>query len=122
MYLDRPVSHIEDEDIGQLIDEMSHASGIGSAFQNFVPFLISCQYPGGAGTVRVPFHLNRTRPGFLETRLDKIPSRAIQQLCGELAAIIHEPLEMHINRKLMTFLNHVVRSLEQQGKRIGRKR
>jgi hypothetical protein len=122
MYLDRPVSQFEDEDIGRLIDEMLHASGIGSTSQNFVPFLISCQHPGGAGTVRVPFHLNRTRPGFLETRLDKISSQTIQQLCGEVAAVIGEPLEMHINRKLMTFLNHVVRSPDRQAKRTARNR
>jgi hypothetical protein len=117
MYLDRPLSEIGDADVQRLMQEMLHASGLQNASQNFVPFLILCQHPGGAGSDRIPFHISRTHPGFLETRIDKITSSSIHQLCKDLAGLIYEPLEMHSNRKLMTFLNHVVRVLERRGNR-----
>ncbi len=44
----------------------------------------------------------------------KIKSSAIQELCSELAAANHESLEMHMNRKLMTFLNYIVRVLDRK--------
>lgn len=84
---------------------------------HFLPFLIFCMHPMGAGSPRVPLHLLQTRPGYLETKIDKLGSASILKLCDELAAVIREPLEMHVNRKLMTFFNHVVRKAETQSKR-----
>lgn len=102
---------------------MLDASGLQTGTsQNFVPFLDLCLHPGGGGTHRIPFHPNRTRPGFLETRIEKLHSHSVAQLCQELAAVIYEPLEMHINRKLMTFLNHFNLSLKRTATKLGRKR
>ena len=74
-------------------------------------------HPRGAGSPRVPLHPSQTRPGYLETKIEKLDSTSILRLCEELAAVIHESLEMHVNRKLMTFFNHVVRRVDMQAKR-----
>jgi hypothetical protein len=122
VYLTLPVAEIDDKDFAQLVQEMIHASGIQLVTQSFVPFLISCQHPDGGGTARIPFRPARTFPGLLETRIDKITSNSIQELCQEVAATIDESLEMHANTKLMTFLIYVVRALEKKSKRSRRRR
>lgn len=107
-----------EEDLSQLLQELTEASGIdhrGVAL-HFLPFLIFCMHPMGASSPRVPLHPLITRPGFLETKINKLGSASILKLCEELAAVIREPLEMHVNRKLMTFLNRVVREVETRSK------
>lgn len=113
-----------EEDLSQLLQELTDASGVdhrGAAVIHFLPFLIFCQHPMGAGSPRVPFHHLRTRPGYLETKIEKLGSASILKLCGELADVIREPLEMHVNRKLMTFFNYVVRRADAQSKRPKRR-
>ena len=78
-------------------------------------------HPMGASSPRVPLHPLRTRPGYLETKIEQLGSTCILKLCEELATVIREPLEMHVNRKLMTFFNNVVRQLETQSKRTKRR-
>jgi hypothetical protein len=125
-YLDQPVAKLmAEQDLSQLMQELTDASGVdhrSAATLHFLPFLIFCQHPMGAGSPRVALHPSQTRPGYLETKLEKLGSASILRLCEELAAVIREPLEMHVNRKLMTFFNHVVRQSETQGKRTKRRR
>jgi hypothetical protein len=112
-----------EEDLSQLLQELTDASGVehrGVALP-FLPFLIFCMQPLGAGSPRVPLHPRQTRPGYLKTKIEKLGSASILRLCEELATVIRESLEMHVNRKLMTFLNHVVRQLEKQSKRTIRR-
>jgi hypothetical protein len=123
-YLDQPIEKlIAEEDLSQLLQELTDASGIEHRALplHFVPFLNLCEHPMGASSKLVPLHPLRTRPGYLETQIEKLGSASISKLCEELAAVIHEPLEMHVNRKLMTFFNHVVRQLERQSKRTKRR-
>jgi hypothetical protein len=123
-YLDQPIGDlIVDEDFAQLLQELTDASGVDHRGLplHFLPFLIFCEHPMGASSRRVPLHPRQTRPGFLETRIEKLGSASILRLCDELAVVIREPLEMHINRKLMTFFNHVVRQLAAQSKRPKRR-
>jgi hypothetical protein len=124
-YLDQPIGKImAEEDFSQLLQELTEASGIdhrGVAL-HFLPFLIFCMHPMGATSPRVLLHPLRTRPGYLETKIAKLGSASILKLCEELAAVIREPLEMHVNQKLMTFFNHVVRQVEKQSKRTKRRR
>jgi hypothetical protein len=123
-YLDQPIGELmAEQDLAQLLQELTDASDIEHRDLplHFVPFLIFCQHPMGASSPRVPLHPRRTRPGFLETRIEKLGSVSILKLCEELAAVIREPLEMHVNRKLMTFFNHVVRQLAKQSKRTKRR-
>ena len=123
-YLDQPIGKLmAEEDFSQLLQELTDASGIdhrGVAL-HFLPFLIFCMHPMGASTPRVPLHPLITRPGYLETKIEKLGSASILKLCEELATVIREPLEMHVNRKLMTFFNHVVRQIETQSKRTKRR-
>ncbi|HEX8898619.1 MAG TPA: hypothetical protein VF751_07975 [Chthoniobacterales bacterium] len=124
-YLDQPIGKLTaDEDLSQLFQEVTDASGVdhrAAATLHFLPFLIFSQHPLGAGSPRVPLHPRQTRPGYLETRLENLGSASILKLCEELAAVIREPLEMHMNRKLMTFFNHVVRQDKAQSKRPKRR-
>jgi hypothetical protein len=123
-YLDQPVGKLmAQEDFAQLLQELTDASGIdhrGVAL-HFLPFLIFCMHPKGAGSPRVPLHPLHTRPGYLETKIEKLGSAGILRLCQELATVIRESLEMHVNRKLMTFFNHVVRQVDSQSKRPKRR-
>jgi hypothetical protein len=124
-YLDQPIGKlVAEEDFSRLLQELTDASGIDhrDVALHFLPFLIFCMHPMGAGSPRVPLHPLQTRPGYLETKIGKLGSASILKLCEELAAVIRESLEMHVNRKLMTFLNHVVRQVEAQGKRTQRRR
>jgi hypothetical protein len=125
-YLDQPIGKlVAEEDFSQLLQEITDASGIdhrGAAALHFLPFLNFCMHPMGAGSPRVPLHPRQTRPGYLETKIEKLGSANILELCEELAAVICEPLEMHVNRKLMTFFNRVVRQVETQSKRTKRRR
>jgi hypothetical protein len=124
-YLDLQVGRLSaEEDFSHLLQELTDASGIDhrDSTLHFLPFLIFCMHPMGAGSSRVPLHPLRTRPGYLETKIDKLGSARIVKLCEELAAVIREPLEMHVNRKLMTFFNYVVRKVEAQSKRTKRRR
>jgi len=124
-YLDQPIEKLmAEEDFSQLLQELTDASGIdhrGVASLHFLPFLIFCMHPMGAGSPRVPLHSRQTRPGYLETKIEKLGSGSILKLCEELAAVIHEPLEMHVYRKLMTFFNYVVRQADTQTKRAKRR-
>lgn len=112
-----------EEDISQLLQELTEASGIShrGVALHFLPFLIWCMHPMGGSSPRVPLHPRQTRPGYLETKIDKLDSGSILRLCEELATVIREPLEMHVNRKLMTFFNHVVRQAEALSKRTKRR-
>ena len=112
-----------EEDLSQLLQELTDASGVEphGLPLHFLPFLIFCQHPMGASSPRVPLHPRQIRPGYLETRLEKLGSTSIPKLCEELAAVIREPLEMHVNRKLMTFFNHVVRQTGAPSKRAKRR-
>lgn len=119
-YLDQPIGKLSaEEDFSQLLQELTDASGIEdpSGTLHFLPFLIFCMHPMGASSPRVPLHPLQTRPGYLETKIEKLGSVSILKLCEELAAVIREPLEMHVNRKLMTFFNHAVRQVDTQSKR-----
>lgn len=119
-FLNTPIGDLGELDLRELLDELTHASGVDHRDLKaipFVPFLIACSHPAGGGTARVPLHPLRTRPGLLETRIDKIESHSIQGLCGELTAAIHQSLEMHSNKKLMTLLNLVVRELDKKQRR-----
>jgi hypothetical protein len=123
-YLDQPVGKLMvDDDFSQLLQELTDASGIDhrGAALHFLPFLIFCMHPMGASSPRVSLHPLQTRPGYLETKIEKLGSTSILKLCEELATVIREPLEMHVNRKLMTFFNHVVRQVETQSKRPKRR-
>jgi hypothetical protein len=124
-YLDQPIGKlVAEEDISQLLQELTDASGVGhrdEAVLHFLPFLVFCMHPMGAGSPRVPLRPLQTRPGYLETKIEKLGSSSILKLCEELAAVIHEPLEMHVNRKLMTFFNQVVRQADTQTKRAKRR-
>ncbi|HSV63854.1 MAG TPA: hypothetical protein VLH83_10965 [Chthoniobacterales bacterium] len=123
--MDQPIGELTiEEDFSQLLQELTDASGIdhrAATALRFLPFLILCEHPQGGGSQRVPLHPRQTRPGYLETKIDKLASTSILQLCQELAAVIHESLEMHVNRKLMTFFNHVVRQSDAQIKRAKRR-
>ncbi|HWM23282.1 MAG TPA: hypothetical protein VNP98_00535 [Chthoniobacterales bacterium] len=112
-----------EEDFSQLLQELTDASGIDhrGLTLHFLPFLIFCMHPMGASSPRVPLHPLRTRPGYLETKIEKLGSASVLKLCEELATVIREPLEMHVNRKLMTFFNHVIRQVEIQSKRTKRR-
>jgi len=113
-----------DEDFSQLLQELSDASGIeyrGCVTLHFLPFLDFCMHPMGASSPRAPLHPLRTRPGYLETKIEKLGSTSILKLCEELAAVIRESLEMHVHRKLMTFFNYVVRQVHAQSKRTKRR-
>jgi len=123
-YLDQPIGRlVAEEDFSQLLQELTDASGIDhhGGTLHFLPFLIFCMYPMGAGSRRMPLHPRHTRPGYLETKIEKLGSAGILKLCEELAIVIREPLEMHVNRKLMTFFNHVVHQVERQSKRRKRR-
>ena len=123
-YLDQPIGELKaDEDFSQLLQELTDASGVEhhALALPFLPFLIFCMHPLGAGSPRVPLHLRQTRPGYLETKIEKLDSASILRLCEELATVIREPLEMHVNRRLMTFFNHVVRQAEMQSRRAKRR-
>jgi len=124
-YLDIPVEQFEDEDLVGLINEMSAAAPAGSAFrsQRFIPFLIGSQKPWANEYKRTPFHPKHTLPGFLERPLRTIESESnsIAELCRQLAALIDEPFEMHINQKLMTFLNSVVLHLDRRARASAKK-
>jgi hypothetical protein len=111
------------EDFSQLLQELTDACGVDhrGATLHFLPFLIFCMHPMGAGSPGVPLHPSQTRPGYLETRIGKLDSASILTLCEELAAVICESLEMHVNRKLMTFFNHVVRRVDIQSRRTKRR-
>jgi|ERR1051325_2653956 hypothetical protein len=116
-WLDMAIGQIDDADVGRLVAEMYDAAGVNAGLfstQRFLPFLIALQKPWHAGYKRTPFHSKYTRPGFLETAIVKIQSESIQGLCSELAHVIAEPLEMHVNRKLMSFLNYCVLTLEKR--------
>jgi hypothetical protein len=125
-YLDQPVAKlIAEEDFSQLLQELSEASGVDyrdCVTLHFLPFLDFCMHPTGAGSPRVLLHPHQTRPGYLETKIEKLDSSVILELCQELAAVIRESLEMHMNRRLMTFFNHVVRRVHAQSKRPKRRR
>jgi hypothetical protein len=112
-----------EEEFSQLLQELTDASGIDHRGLplHFLPFLIFCMHPMGASSRRVPLHPLRTRAGYLETKIEKLGSASMLKLCEELAAVIREPLEMHVNRKLMTFFNYVVRQVETQSKRTKRR-
>jgi hypothetical protein len=115
-----PIGEHTDPDILALLAELEHAAGVDTSSvksQPFIPFLMLAVHPQGGGTKREPLHPSRTHPGFLETRIGRIESAEIQALCRELAAVIEQPLEMYINRKLMTFLNLVIRTLEKKARR-----
>jgi len=117
----QPIGKIADPDLNALIDELADAAGVQRrtcCALPFLPFLMLCVHPGGAGSKRVPLHPSRTRPGLLETPIQKIESPVIHELCGELAGILYESLEMRITKKLMTFLNYVARKHEQKAKRL----
>ena len=120
-HLDQPIVNLMAEpDFSQPLQELSEASGVDyrdCAALHFLPFLIFCMHPKGAGSPRIPLHPHHTRPGYLETKIHKLDSTHILELCQELAAVIHESLEMHVNRKLMTFFNYAVREVHAQGKR-----
>jgi hypothetical protein len=124
-HLDQPIGKLmAEEDFSQLLQELSDASGIdyrGCVTLHFLPFLDFCMHPMGASSPSVPLHQLRTRPGYLETKIEKLGSTSILELCEELAAVIRESLEMHVNRKLMIFFNHVVRRLHAQSKRTKRR-
>jgi hypothetical protein len=117
-FLDQHVLKIEDADFRQLIIEMLNAVGWSEdtdlARFNFVPFLVNCQYPQGAGTKRVPFDRRYTVPGYLETKLGKISSPSILRLCQELAVINGDDLEMISGKTLMSFLNSIVLNFEKR--------
>ena len=78
---------------------------------------MTCCYPFGYGTKRQPLHPARAYPGYLEQRIDRIASEEIRKLCRELAIAVNQGIEMHENKKLMTFLNFAVRELEKMGNR-----
>jgi hypothetical protein len=123
-YLDQPIGKLmAEEEFSQLLQELTEASGVDHVGlpSHFLPFLIFCMHPMGASSPRVPLHPRRTRPGYLETKIEKLGSASILKLCDELAEVVREPLEMHVNRKLMTFFNHVVRRAEAHGKRTKRR-
>jgi hypothetical protein len=123
--LDQPIGKlVAKEHFSQLLQELTDASGIdhrGCVTLRFLPFLDFCMHPMGASSPLLPLHLRQTRPGYLETKIEKLDSTDILQLCEELAAVISESLEMHVNRKLMTLFNHVVRRLNAQSKRTKRR-
>jgi len=121
-WLDQPIREFPDGALSDLLKELTAASGVehkGSPI-HFTPFLIHCLHPQGGGTPRVLLNQQRTRPGYLETRIDKIESREIMELFEELAGVIFVHPQMHENKKLMAFFNFVVRALEK--KRPKRKR
>jgi hypothetical protein len=124
-FLDSPVGQLAVEnDFLQLLEELTNACGVdhrSAATLHFLPFLNFCLHPMGGGSPCVPLHLRQTRPGYLETKIEKLGSSNILQLCEELAAVIREPLEMHVNKKLMTFFNLVVRQTKRQSKRRNRR-
>jgi len=122
--LDQPIGKLTaEEDFSQLLQELTDASGVDhrGVTLHFLPFLIFCMHPMGAGSSPVPLHSLQTRPGYLETKIEKLGSASILKLCEELATVIREPLEMHVNRRLMTFFNDVVRKVETQSKRTKRR-
>lgn len=99
---------ITDPDISGLLKELEHATGIPRGQLPFLPHLILCLHPSGAGTRRIPLHPSRTVPGALETPIAKIESAAIREVCAEIAATRYESLELHVTKKLMTYFNRVV--------------
>lgn len=122
-YLDSPVQDYQEKALQDLVDEMLHVAGLENSHrQNFIPFLILCQHPNGGSTKRIPFRRERCYPGYLDTSIERTESPVIQRLCQELAGKLYEPLEMHINKKLMTFLNYVVLNLERASSRARRRR
>jgi hypothetical protein len=121
-WLDLPICEFPKGALTDLLEELTAATGVehqGSPM-HFTPFLIHCLHPQGGGTPRVLLHQQRTRPGYLERRIDKIENQQVQELFKELAAIIFQHYQMHESRKLMAFFNLVVRTLEK--KRPKRKR
>ncbi|MDR3405414.1 MAG: hypothetical protein P4L99_23165 [Chthoniobacter sp.] len=106
--LQTKVGDIKSADVLALIDELEQACPVGS--QNFVNspllfFLTQCVYPDGSGK-RVPITMKSvaTAP-LLEARVGKLPDGPLRELCGELAVLSRNPLELFSGSKVYMLLN-----------------
>jgi hypothetical protein len=108
-YLDQRLFEIHNTPILEFLAELEHASRLSrTGLENLTLFLFmtQCLYPNGAGTKRIPLHPHSMPvAGYLGTPIERLRGTSLYELCEELAYRANLPLEMHINRKLMTFLN-----------------
>ena len=112
--LDQRLCDLRDRDLLGLILELDHVTGLhygDSGTLALQPYLMLCLYPQGAGTRRKSMDSKCAPPGLLTTRVDRISSESIQRLCKDLASRAGEGIETHASRKLLTFLNFVLRKL-----------
>jgi hypothetical protein len=108
-YLDQHLFEIHNTTILEFLAELEHASRVNrSGLETLTLFLYmtQCLYPNGAGTKRVRLHsANTPVPGHLGTPIERLRGTSLYELCEELARRANLPIQLHVTRKLMTFLN-----------------
>jgi hypothetical protein len=109
--LQTKVGDIRDAEILALIDELEHASPVGShefVNQPLLFFLTQCLYPEGPGK-RIPISAkNVAAAPLLESRVGKLPDGSLHDLCGELAALAKTGLEFFSGNKVYVLLNRAI--------------
>ena len=106
--LQTKVGEIKDHQILALIDELEQACPVGS--RNFVNspllfFLTQCVYPDGSGK-RVPITTKFAAAApLLEAGVGKLQEGPLRDLCGELAVLSRNTLEVFSGSKVYMLLN-----------------
>lgn len=113
-WLNAKVGDIEDELFRELIVELTSACGIYASSEAIIcHFLVSCVYPLGTGTKRVPISTDHLPASpLLETPIGRLPSGPVFDLCRELAR--DEALEFFHGERLRNFLNRRIPKFPEQ--------
>ena len=123
--LQTKVGEIKSAEILALIDELEHACPVGS--QDFLNspllfFLTQCVYPDGSGK-RVPITTKfAASVPLLEARVGKLPEGPLRDLCGELAVLSRNPLEVFSGSKVYMLLNKTLPKFSMKGSTEKQKR
>lgn len=123
-HLDQRLLDINNGLILELLTEIEHATQVSRRGFETLPlflYLTQCLYPNGGSEKRVPLRADMTPvTGLLGTRVEKLAGSTLYELCEELAVRARVPLEMNINKKLMTFINLTIPKFSQKKAKTSR--
>jgi len=106
--LELKVAEIREGELLALIDELEQTCPVGSRDflgSPFLFFLTQCVYPDGSGK-RVPITTKFVAAApLLEARVEKLPDGPLRDLCGELAVLSGNTLEVFSSSKVYVLLN-----------------
>ncbi|MEP6670497.1 MAG: hypothetical protein ABJF10_15160 [Chthoniobacter sp.] len=115
--LQTKVGEIKSAEVLALIDELEQACPVGS--RNFVNspllfFLTQCVYPDGSGK-RVPITTKFVAATVLEMRVGKLSEGPLRDLCGELATLSRNGLELFSGSRVYMLLNKTLPKFTAKG-------